>query len=141
MNTTYDEIIDLALISIEDYRLNSLFQSSPDKFKIVLEGFLIRGISGFDNCVKDLSDRDDDLRQFNCDLDDTEKNILADYLVIAYLDQQILDRRQITGMMQNKNEANRYSEANLLKEKQALKVAMIENVNNYQTIYDLRNNY
>ena len=57
MNTTYDEIIDLALISIEDYRLNSLFQSSPDKFKIVLEGFLIRGISGFDNCVKDLSDR------------------------------------------------------------------------------------
>ena len=43
--------------------------------------------------------------------------------------------------MQNKNEANRYSEANLLKEKQALKVAMIENVNNYQTIYDLRNNY
>ena len=26
-------------------------------------------------------------------------------------------------------------------EKQALKVAMIENVNNYQTIYDLRNNY
>ena len=55
MNTTYDEIIDLALISIEDYRLNSLFQSSPDKFKIVLEGFLIRGISGFDNCVKDLS--------------------------------------------------------------------------------------
>ena len=141
MATSYAEIFDLALLSFTDYKIDELAKISEENLFIQLEGYLKRAILKFYNCKKDLSDRDDDLRQFNCDLDDTEKNILADYLVIAYLDQQILDRRQITGMMQNKNEANRYSEANLLKEKQALKVAMIENVNNYQTIYDLRNNY
>lgn len=141
MATSYAEIFDLALLSFTDYKIDELAKISEENLFIQLEGYLKRAIPKFYNCKKDLSDRDDDLRQFNCDLDDTEKNILADYLVIAYLDQQILDRRQITGMMQNKNEANRYSEDNLLKEKQALKVAMIENVNNYQTIYDLRNNY
>ena len=60
--TPYDDILDLALISIEDYRLNKLSVESPAKFKLVLEGFMIRGLSNFENCVKNLSDRDDDER-------------------------------------------------------------------------------
>ena len=55
--TPYDDILDLALISIEDYRLNKLSVESPAKFKLVLEGFMIRGLSNFENCVKNLSDR------------------------------------------------------------------------------------
>lgn len=140
MATPYAEIYDLALASIRDYQLDNLNNKSEENLMMYLEGFLKKAIPRFYNCRKDLSDRDDYLRQFNCDLDDLEKNILADYLVVAYLDKEIIDRRQITGMMQNKNEANRYSEANLLKEKQSLRTAKFENASYYQTIYDLRNN-
>ena len=47
----YDDIIDLALVSIEDYHLNKLAINSPNDFNIVLEGFMIRGLSNFENCI------------------------------------------------------------------------------------------
>ena len=58
MNTTYDEIIDLALMSIEDYRLNNLFKSSPEKFKLVLEGFLVKGIPSYEHFINYLSHKE-----------------------------------------------------------------------------------
>lgn len=139
MNTTYDEIIDLALISIEDFHLNHLSKSSPTKFKIVLEGFFIRGLPNFDNCVKDLSDRNDEARTFNFALTDMEKSILADYTVLAWLDKQINDVRQITGMLQNKQEAHRYSEANLLNAKRERRIQVAEDVAQKKTRYGLNN--
>ena len=76
--TPYDDILDLALVSIEDYRLNKLSTDSPAEFKLILEGFMIRGLSNFENCIKDLSDRDDEAHQFNVVLDDLEKSFIAD---------------------------------------------------------------
>ena len=35
--TPYDDILDLALVSIEDYRLNKLSTDSPAEFKLILE--------------------------------------------------------------------------------------------------------
>lgn len=189
--TPYDEIIDLALVSIEDYRVNRLaklidetnfeFISSSNTYldyvelcgqnevtplkekdyneiksknyvnyvqytddalldlKNVMEGFMIRGLAGFTNCKKDLSNRDDNLRVFNEGLTDLEKSIIADWTVISWLDKEINDVRQITGMIQNKVEANRYSEANLLKEKTNHKVQLQEDVNKKQTEYDFLN--
>lgn len=189
--TPYDEIIDLALVSIEDYRVNRLAKlidemnfeliSSSNTYldyvelcgqnevtplkekdyneiksknyvnyvqytddalldlKNVMEGFMIRGLAGFTNCKKDLSNRDDNLRVFNEGLTDLEKSIIADWTVISWLDKEINDVRQITGMIQNKVEANRYSEANLLKEKTNHKVQLQEDVNKKQTEYDFLN--
>lgn len=189
--TPYDEIIDLALVSIEDYRINRLAQlvdeanfeviSSSNTYleyvelcgqnevtplkekgynkikcknyvnytqycdddlltlKNVIEGFMIRGLASFTNCKKDLSNRDDSLRVFNEGLTDLEKSIIADWTVITWLDKEINDTRQITGMIQNKVEANRYSEANLLREKTNHKVQLQEDVNKKQTEYDFLN--
>lgn len=195
MNTTYDEIIDLALITIEDYKLNMLanhvvdednynlivssssyeeyqqacLQATPpidpvtrpefnkireeyydsyenyvegsmDTFKTIMDGFMIRGLPNFDNCVKDLSDRDDDMRSFNFELTDREKEIIADYTDIMWLDKEINDTRQITAMLQNKNEAHRYSEANNLNAKRERRIQMNEDVSYKKTSYGLRNN-
>ncbi len=189
--TPYDEIIDLALVSIEDYRINRLATLVDDvnfdiisksetyldyvelceqnevmplrekdynkikiknytnyaeytddallELKSVMEGFMIRGLASFTNCKKDLSNRSDELRVFNEPLTDLEKSIIADWAVISWLDKEINDTRQITGMMQNKVEANRYSEANLLKEKTSHKVQLQEDVNKKQTEYDFLN--
>lgn len=138
MGTPYSEIYDLALMSIEDYILNNMSYEDEDKFYLYLQGFLIRAIPNFNNCLKSLSDRDDENNTFNVELDDDEKNILADWLVIMYLDKEILDRRQIVGMIQNKNEAHRYSEANLLKEKMDMRTRKYEQVRNRQRDYSLK---
>lgn len=133
--TSYDDILDLALVSIEDYHLNKLAVDSPKDFNIVLEGFMIRGLANFENCRKDLSDRDDVKRVFNCELSETEKSIIADYTVVAWLDKEINDIRQITGMLQNNKEAHRYSEANNLNAKINRRNQLIEEVATKKTTY------
>lgn len=195
MNTTYDEIIDLALITIEDYKLNMLannvvseenynliinsetyedyqekcpiqnppidpvtkpefnkikdynydtyndyVEGSMNLFKTIMDGFMIRGLPNFDNCTKDLSDRNDEMRSFNFELTDKEKEIIADYTDIMWLDKEINDTRQITAMLQNKNEAHRYSEANNLNAKRERRIQMNEDVSYKKTSYGLRNN-
>ena len=80
--TPYDDILDLALVSIEDYRLNKLSTESPAEFKLILEGFMIRGLSNFENCVKNLSDRNDESRQFNVSLDDF--SLAVSFLLLSF---------------------------------------------------------
>ena len=138
MGTPYSEIYDLALMSIEDYILNKMSYEDEESFSLYLQGFLVRAIPNFNNCIKSLGDRDDNTGTFNINLDDDEKSILADWLVIMYLDKEILDRRQIVGMIQNKNEAHRYSEANLLKEKLDMRTRKYEQVRNKQRDYSLK---
>lgn len=133
--TSYDDILDLALVSIEDYHLNRLAVDSPKDFNIVLEGFMVRGLANFENCRKDLSDRNDEERCFNCELSEIEKSIIADYTVIAWLDKEINDVRQITGMMQNNKEAHRYSEANNLNAKINRRNQLIEEIATKKTTY------
>lgn len=133
--TSYDDILDLALVSIEDYHLNRLAVDSPKDFNIVLEGFMVRGLANFENCKKDLSDRNDEERVFNCELSEIEKSIIADYTVIAWLDKEINDVRQITGMMQNNKEAHRYSEANNLNAKINRRNQLIEEIATKKTTY------
>ena len=135
--TPYDDIIDLALVSIEDYHLNKLAIDSPNDFNIVLEGFMIGGLANFENCNKDLSQRSDKDRLFKVKLDEIEKSIIADYTVISWLDKEINDVRQITGMMQNQKEAHRYSEANNLNAKVHRRDQLMEQVATKKTTYSL----
>ncbi len=139
MGTSYEQIFDLALVSIEDYKLNQLYTTSPEDFLEVMKGFMLRAVPNFDNCVKNLSDRDDDSNLFNISLSDVEKDIIADWMVIVWLDKEINDAKQITGMLQNKNEAHRYSEAQNLTSKTARRTQLHEGVRNKMTRYGLRN--
>ena len=137
--TPYDDIIDLALVSIEDYHLNKLAIDSLNDFNIVLEGFMIRGLANFENCNKDLSQRSDKDRLFKVKLNEIEKSIIADYTVISWLDKEINDVRQITGMMQNQKEAHSYSEANNLNAKVHRRDQLMEQVATKKTTDSLNN--
>ena len=57
-----------------------------------------------------------------------------------WLDKEINDTRQITAMLQNKNEDHRYSEANNLNAKRERRIQMNEDVSYKKTSYGLRNN-
>ncbi len=136
--TTYDEIFDLALVQIEDYHLNRLAEDSPEDFEIVMEGFMVRGLPNFENCRKDLTARDSVCKKFDVVLSDIEKSIIADYTSIAWLDKEINDVRQITGMIQNNKEAHRYSEANNLNAKVTRRDQLMEQVATKKTTYSLQ---
>jgi len=140
MATPYSDIYDIALVEIRDYKLDKLYTLSPTNFAIYLNGFLLKAIPKFDNCIKDLSDRNETTKQFNKTLDDDEKDLLAEYLVVAWLTSEINDVRQLTGMMQNGKEARRYSEANLLDKKIALRDKTIETLDTRKTQYGLKHN-
>lgn len=140
MATTYASIYDLALTQIEDYRLDALYASSPTNFTILFNGWLMKAIPRFENCVKDLSDRDETLKKFTATLDDDEIDILSEYIVIAWLTKQINDTRQLTGMMQNGKEGRRYSEANLAKEKANIRDKREEALDNRKMRYGLSHN-
>lgn len=192
--TMYDEVIDIAMISINDYELNKIITISEENFdvlqnssdytdyieecknhiteplnpitskrydyiksqtyqtyedyiedmdKILLNkmyAFLIKAIPFFEKCPK-VFDRDEELKQFNEDLTDIEKSILADLTVLMWLERENNDVRQFRAMIQNKSEANRYSEANLLKERTTKEQILKEAINTRITTYDIKNNF
>ena len=116
MATTYDEIYDLALVTIRDYKLDELYASSPTDFRAYMEGFLIRAIPKFTNCRQDLENRDDVLKTFSVDLDFMEKNILAELTVLTWFEKEVQNVTQFN-LHLNDTDFKRYAESNNLKEK------------------------
>ena len=49
--TTFDDIIDLALVKVNDYRLTKLYKQSEADFQTYVDGFLISAIPSFVACV------------------------------------------------------------------------------------------
>ena len=108
MATPYQTVYDRALQKCTDYDLVTL----PDvELTEMLHSWLLSAIAKFRQCKNDLKDRDDELAQFNSDLDE----ILAIMIVREWLQPQLrstLLTRQIFGG----KEENYYSQAAHLKE-------------------------
>jgi len=118
--TPYSEIIDLTMMRLTNYELDILKTTSPTNFNTYMTGFMVSGLSNFNNCAQNLSDRNDTTMTFNITLTDAEKDILSLLTSIQVMEKEIFDIRQIRGMIQDNSTAKRASEANLLKEKTSL---------------------
>lgn len=117
MGTPFEDVYDRALITIVDYKLNSLAQSDYNSFLLYMQGILVKSIPDFDECFTDL---DYDLTIIqpsfeNC-LSNKEINILADIMVYNWFSGKINDVTQFQGHLNNK-EFKTHSEAQNLKEK------------------------
>lgn len=109
MATTFDEVIDMALLVIQDYKLNAIATTSPSDFKTITEGFLLRGLPEFNNCKTSLA-YDSSTSTFINTLQPMEIRILADIWVEQWLIHQINNLTQ----MQNKmtpSDFKHYSES------------------------------
>lgn len=84
--TSYDVIYDRATRYLTDFDLAAM---SDVDLEDTLRGYLNSAIANFRRCKNDLSDRDDELRQFNVDLLDVEQEILAILVARAWLQPQI----------------------------------------------------
>lgn len=120
MATSYEEIYDRATRRLTDFDLASM---SDVDLEDTLRGFLASAISQFRKCKNDLSDRDDELRRFNTDLLDIEKEILAILMTRAWLQPQ-LNSILLTAQVFSDKEQKFYSQSAHVAELRALDEAL-----------------
>ena len=116
MATSYEEIYNLAANKITDPEIALLL---PEDIEELFYGYLISAIPKFRKCKNDLSDRDDELRQFNVDLLDVEKEILAILVVREWLQPQLYSAL-LTKQVFSDKEQKYYSQSSHLSELRAL---------------------
>ncbi|WP_257645262.1 hypothetical protein [Bacillus velezensis] len=112
MPTPFEEIYGFFLPKLTDYSfLNISDQDLADTLEPLLRSSSIK----FRRCKKDLTDRDQELKQFNEDLSDEEKEILACFMVVEYLTPKIVTADLLHQTLSSKD-FKLYSQANHIKE-------------------------
>lgn len=115
MPTSFDQVIDLALVQINDYKLAKLYNQSIDKYNDWIDTYLISASYEFTNCFQSLS-FSKEARAFDSDLTLTEQSILADLWVLKWWERIKNDAAQL-GMKLQSGAFKNHSEASSLKEK------------------------
>lgn len=112
MATPYETIYNCALSKIEDPTLAML---PEEDLEDMLHGYLMSAIAKHRKCDHDLSDRDEELKQFNFDLSDLEMEILSILMVREWISQRL---NSVTNVMQvfGGKEEKWFSQASHIKE-------------------------
>lgn len=105
--TLYSTIYEKCLSKITD---PSLLQLTEEDLENMLYGWLMSAVAKHRKCQNDLSDRDEELKQFNVDLLDVEQEILAILMVREWISQQ-LHSVTLTLQVFSGKEAKYYSQA------------------------------
>ena len=136
-NTEFSEIYHIFLNSIQDYHLKNLFQENIEFAEDMLQTFLMKAVVNFYNCDK-IKNVDTVSGEFNCELTIEEKHILANFMLLAWLDYNIND---VTQMEINLNDSDfkHYSEEKNLEKKVEYANKLREITMQSMTIYGLHN--
>lgn len=81
-NTTYKELADAVFDKIKDVDFANMDEGTA--YEIVV-GYMRPAIVAFQSATQDLSDRDDELAEFNLKLTDVTFVILVNYMIIEWL--------------------------------------------------------
>lgn len=113
MATPFQDIYDKFLNLIEDYEL-ALFTDVELDF--LLSNYLSRAVSlDFKQCTKDLTDYNKETKQFNVDLTGEEQWIIANGMVLSWLEPKIKRERLLRDAISDRD-YRESSHANQLKE-------------------------
>ena len=112
MATPYETIYNCALSKIEDPTLAMLPEEDLEN---MLHGYLMSAIAKHRKCEHDLSDRDEELKQFNFDLSDLEIEIISILMTREWISQRL---NSVTNVMQvfGGKEEKWFSQASHIKE-------------------------
>lgn len=92
-NTTFQELADSVFMKIKDLDLAKLPEDIA--YQIVIS-YIKPACVQFQSCNnQDLFDRDDELQQFGYRLTDTNFELLSNYMIISWLDSQILTTQSL----------------------------------------------
>ena len=141
MATSFDEVIGLALIIVDDYKLNKLYNLDRDEFYQYCDGFLIKAIPNFTVCRQSLDytvdyNSNPPVREFVNTLSIYEKDILADYWALEWFKKETQRASSINAALQNSGSFKSHSEAMNLKAKESyldgLRVKVSQKCTDYQ---------
>lgn len=92
MGTTYQQIYELASTKFNSYELSKIFQQSQTDYENIMFGFLNSSTSCFIEFSKDDKSlefyRDDTLQEFTIQLNGVVQDILATYVLLAWIDSE-----------------------------------------------------
>lgn len=111
MPTPYEKLYENLLPKFRSYEIPFM---SEEEVKEYLHDYIIPAISRFHVCRKDLTDRNDDLEQFNVDLSDVEIEILSNYLLLEYIDSTYVRTPTLLKVNMPSTDFKAFSNANML---------------------------
>ncbi len=135
--TSFYTIEDLALIEMQDYRIDNLAATNTHSLEIYLDGLLVRAIPKFVQCLQPLTYSLQN-REFDSDLTILEQEILAQFVAMSWMEQVINDITQMNAKLSNR-EYKTYSEAENLKQKSEYFDRMREKANQLAIDYQIQN--
>lgn len=114
--TSYETIYNRALNKLEDPQLLMMPEEDLEE---MLHGYLLSAIAKHRKCEHDLSDRDEELKQFNSDLSDLEIEILSILVLREWISQRL---HSVTNVLQvfSGKETKWFSQAQHIAELRAL---------------------
>lgn len=135
--TSFDDVIDLALIEINDYRLNKLYnKGAKEDFNTYVDGILITAIPLFKNCKKILSYNIEE-RLFTSNLSPLEITILAKLWVLQWYRKDNQTYALYRQHLQNSGSFKNHSESQNLKENSAYADKLVEDIDRLMVAYQL----
>lgn len=110
--TQYSTLYEKCLSKVEDPTLAMLPEEDLEN---MLHGYLMSAIAKHRKCEHDLSDRDEELKQFNFDLSDLEMEIISILMTREWISQRL---NSVTNVMQvfGGKEEKWFSQASHIKE-------------------------
>lgn len=135
MATSYIDVIDRAQYRITDYDV--LKRAFQDHYSL-MERYMMSAVSDFKpHCVFDLSDRNEDDKCFNADLDDECLEILALGISYYWLSSRALSSELLANKLSSK-EYSFFSPAQLLGQVKELRDAVQQEFNRAMVLYTYR---
>lgn len=132
MATPYSDVLNRAMFRFRDY---DFLRMSYDEVQTVLMAFLHSAVADFAPiCSDDLYDVDENLAQFNADLDAEVQEILALGVAFHWTSARVLDQELLRNSMSTKDYTY-FSPANLLRESQTLRETLRKEYNNRMIQY------
>lgn len=115
MNTTYSDIYELVLALFDSYKINDIYKKYGENgIDTFFMPYLKIASGELENKAGiDLSDRDDELYEFNFKLSDGRQLIVAKYIMIGYLSKETYDIMQMQLHLQD-GDFKTYAEKNNL---------------------------
>ena len=111
MPTPYEKIYENLLAKFRSYEIPMM---TVEEVKENLHDYLIPAIARFHVCRKDLSDRDDIVERFNCELSDMEIEIFSNYMLLEYIDSTYIRTATLLKVNLSSSDFNAFSPANML---------------------------
>lgn len=137
--TSFDDVIDLALIEINDYRLTKLYENqTSENFNNYVDGFLITAIPLFTKCRQSLEYNLDE-RTFLNDLTTSEQSILAKLWILQWYRKDNQTYALYRQHLQNSGSFKNHSESQNLKENSIYADKLKEEIDRLIVAYQLEN--